>query len=105
MILYLCTRFSGVASERELKRKAGLLIRLRFSVRYLKAFDLSASYLAKLSLPAFTGLGYQEQNQRVPGLTELGVCGVRFSHEHDGRRMLIMKLDSSGGCGPCQTGT
>jgi hypothetical protein len=93
MILYLCTRFSGVASERELKRKAGLLIRLRFSVRYLKAFDLSAGYLAKLSLPAFTGLGYQEQNQRVPGLTELGLCDIRSSHEQDDRKLLILKLD------------
>jgi hypothetical protein len=84
---------------------AGLLIRPRPDVGDLKAFDLSTSYLAKLPFPALTGLGYQEQDQTVLGLTELGVCDVGFSHENDDTRVLIEKLDSSGGCGRCRTGT
>ena len=83
---------------------AGLLIRLRFGVGDLEALDLSTSYLAKLPLPALAGLGYQEQDQAVPGLAELGHCGIRFSHERDDRKVLILKLDWLGRRGGRRTG-
>jgi hypothetical protein len=47
-----------------------LLIRVRLVVGNLQAFDLSASYLAKLLFPALARLGDKEQDQTVPGLTE-----------------------------------
>jgi hypothetical protein len=46
------------------------LIALTFASRNGQSFDLSAGYLFKLWLPAFSRPGNEEQDQAVPGFTE-----------------------------------
>jgi hypothetical protein len=59
-----------------------LLIALAVTGRGSQSFNFSAAYLMKLGLPAFSGLGNEQENQAVPRLTELVVYCI-FLHTQE----------------------
>jgi hypothetical protein len=52
--------------------------------------DLPLGYRTELMLPPLVGQGDQEEDQPVPGLTELGVRCIHLCHTE---MMLIIELD------------
>jgi hypothetical protein len=60
-----------------------LLIALAFTGQGSQSFNFSAAYFMKFGLPAFSGLGNEQENQAVPYLTELVIYCI-FLHTQEG---------------------
>ncbi len=59
----------------------GVVIALAFTGWDCQAFYLTASYLFKLRLPAFTRLGDEKQDQTVPSFAEFVVARILHIEE------------------------